>query len=225
MPSFPLGPDGEPVNDSFYFVHQPLTGDGSITVRVTSLTGLRPAADDGSRPASTATRGPALTPWAKAGIIIKENLEPRAPRTRRSWSPPATGCACSGTTPGTPRACPAPVGPANPRWLRLTRSGDVITGYDSADGTHWSRVGAVTLAGLPSTAQVGLFAALPRRHGAVAQSFGGGTSQNGSGPTQATAVFDHVTSAAGRRRGPAGTSAPTTVRGSAATTRPAASSP
>ena len=34
------GPAGEPVNDSFYFVHQPLTGDGTITVRVTSMTGL-----------------------------------------------------------------------------------------------------------------------------------------------------------------------------------------
>ena len=33
MPSFPLGPGGEPVSDSFYFVHQPLAGDGSITAR------------------------------------------------------------------------------------------------------------------------------------------------------------------------------------------------
>ena len=28
---------------------------------------------------------------------------------------------------------------ASPRWLRLTRSGDTITGYESADGTHWTR--------------------------------------------------------------------------------------
>src|SRR5215471_13152229 len=39
MPTFPLGPGGEPVADSFYFVRQPLAGDGSITARVTSLTG------------------------------------------------------------------------------------------------------------------------------------------------------------------------------------------
>ena len=38
--TFPIGPGGEAVTDSFYFVHQPLTGDGSITVRVTSLTGV-----------------------------------------------------------------------------------------------------------------------------------------------------------------------------------------
>ena len=34
-----LGPTGQAVTDSFYFVHQPMTADGSITVRVTSMTG------------------------------------------------------------------------------------------------------------------------------------------------------------------------------------------
>src|SRR3712207_5878786 len=36
-PSMPVGPGGQAVEDRFYFVHQPLTGDGSITVRVTSM--------------------------------------------------------------------------------------------------------------------------------------------------------------------------------------------
>ena len=66
----------------------------------------------------------------------------------------------TGDTPGLPGA----VSPANPRWLRLTRSGDVITGYDSADGTHWTKVGTVTLPGLPAAVQVGLFAASPDVH-------------------------------------------------------------
>jgi len=34
-----LGPGGEAVTDSFYFVHQPMAAGGSITVRVTSMTG------------------------------------------------------------------------------------------------------------------------------------------------------------------------------------------
>ena len=38
-PQFTLGPDGTPVIDQFSFVHQPLTPDGSITARVSSLTG------------------------------------------------------------------------------------------------------------------------------------------------------------------------------------------
>ena len=38
-PSNPVGPGGEAVSDGYYFVHQALRGNGSITVRVTSLTG------------------------------------------------------------------------------------------------------------------------------------------------------------------------------------------
>src|SRR3981081_1625870 len=37
-PGGPFGPDGEAVTDSFYFVHQSLDGNGSITARVTSFT-------------------------------------------------------------------------------------------------------------------------------------------------------------------------------------------
>jgi len=71
--SFILGPGGEPVSDSFYFVRQPLAGDGSITVRVTSLAGLLPPANagNGSGPSDFV---PGVQPWAKAGLIIKENL-------------------------------------------------------------------------------------------------------------------------------------------------------
>ena len=47
------------VTDSFSFVHQPLTGDGSITVRVTSLTGLtRRAALPARRRRQPCSRGP-----------------------------------------------------------------------------------------------------------------------------------------------------------------------
>ena len=51
------------MTDSFYFVHRPLAGDGSITVRVTSLTGRL------QEPSGAAAA--ALMPWAKAGLIIK----------------------------------------------------------------------------------------------------------------------------------------------------------
>ena len=56
------------MTDSFYFVHQPLAGNGSITVRVTSLTG---------QPGRGESRGRRLQPpWAKAGIIIKASTRP-----------------------------------------------------------------------------------------------------------------------------------------------------
>src|SRR5215469_1188574 len=184
-PSFPLGPGGEPVTDSFYFVHQQLTGDGSITVRLASMTGLLSPANS---PAPNPTQ-PGLEEWAKAGIIIKSSLTQGSAYAsmmvaaghgvRMQWN-------YTGDTAGLSGA----VGPANPRWLRLTRSGDVITGYDSADGTHWTEVGAVTLAGLPRTVQAGLFTASPGES-QESQSFSGGVS-GGGGPTQATATFDQV---------------------------------
>jgi ABC-type transport system involved in multi-copper enzyme maturation permease subunit len=181
-PSYLLGPGGEPVTDSFYFVHQPLAGDGSITVRVTSLTG--PAGVVNS-PDGNSFGSPGIQPWSKAGVIIKQNQNPGSAYAammvthdhgvRMQWNYTGDTAGLSG-----------PVGPANPRWLRLTRAGDVITGYDSADGTHWIQVGAATLSGLPATVQAGLFTASPDyvvSHGVSAF----------HGPTQATAAFDHVT--------------------------------
>jgi len=61
-PTPPVGPDGEPVLDKFFFVHQPLAGDGAVTVRVTSMTGLitYPPPDHDEIV-------PGLVEWAKAG--------------------------------------------------------------------------------------------------------------------------------------------------------------
>src|ERR1700681_1632212 len=56
---------------------------------------------------------------------------------------------------------PGPAGPSSPRWLRLTRAGDVIIGYDSTDGAHWTEIGTARLAGLPRTVQIGLFVTSP----------------------------------------------------------------
>ena len=66
-----------------------------------------------------------------------------------------------------------------------------ITGYDSTDGTHWTRIGTATLAGLPSTVQAGLFAASPQDV-LGSQSFANSTPV-GYIDTQITATVDHVT--------------------------------
>jgi ABC-type transport system involved in multi-copper enzyme maturation permease subunit len=179
-----LGPGGEPVMDEFYFVRQPLAGNGSITVRVTSLTG-QPV--EGQGPGSPpAPRD--LEPWSKAGIIIKDDTTQGSAYAammitgsngvRMQWNYTGDTAGLSGT-----------VSAASPRWLRLTRAGGTITGYDSADGVHWTQVGAVNLAGLPSTVQAGMFATSPR-HSVISTSFGGGSGFNNA--TQDTAVFDHV---------------------------------
>ena len=181
-PVYPLGPGGEPVNDQFYFVRQPLAGNGSITVRVTSLTGA--SSNTGLNPLGR----PVLLPWAKAGIITKDGTTQGSPYAammvtggngvRMQWNYTAD-------TPGLPGAVSA----KSPRWLRLTRDGDSITGYDSADGTHWTPVGTVTLSGLPSTVQAGMFATSPV-YSTYSSSLGVGNINTSS--TQATGTFDHL---------------------------------
>jgi ABC-type transport system involved in multi-copper enzyme maturation permease subunit len=166
-PSAPTGPGGEPVNDAFYFVHQPLTGNGTITVQLTSLTGQQSVGPN--------QMAPGLQPWSKAGIIIKENTSQGSAYAammvtgsngvRMQWD-------YVNDTPGLAGS----VSVSAPRWLRLVRDGGTITGYDSAGGTHWTLVGTAALPGLTSTVQGGLFAA-------------GTGSEN---PTVATGVFRHV---------------------------------
>ena len=189
-PAPPTGPGGDWVSDSFYFVGQPLAGDGSITVRVTSLTGLY--STHGAMPAGdgspTAGMTPGVQPWSKAGIIIKASTRQGSAYAammvtgshgvRMQWDFTHDVAGQAGK-----------VSAASPRWLRLTREGDTITGYDSADGAHWTQVGTTTLAGLPSTAQAGLFAGSPG-YSVTTTSLGGGSSTGG--PALATAAFDQV---------------------------------
>jgi ABC-type transport system involved in multi-copper enzyme maturation permease subunit len=175
-----LGPGGVPVDDQFYFVHQSLPGNGSITVRVTSLTGVL---DGGS---STS----ALQPWSKAGIIIKASTAQGSAYAammvtgsygvRFQWNFVNDTAGLTGH-----------VSAASPRWLRLVRAGSVITGYDSLDGVHWDQVGTADLSGLGSTVQSGLFATSP--YATVTTNTGIGSSSGSSQSTLDTATIDHVT--------------------------------
>ncbi len=179
-----LGPTGQAVTDSFYFVHQPLASRGSITVRVTSMTGSYSPGSAAGQAANV------LQPWSKAGIIIKASTRPGSAYTammvtgdhgvRMQWDYTQDTSGLAGAVSATA-----------PRWLRLIRSGDTISGYDSADGTHWTRVGTATLAGLPATVQAGLFAASPSSSDVTSQSATGSSASGLS--TQATADVGHIT--------------------------------
>jgi ABC-type transport system involved in multi-copper enzyme maturation permease subunit len=173
--SAPTGPGGELVVDQFYFVHSPLPVSGSITARVTSLT----SSD--------------LQPWAKAGIMVKASTKPGsayaamlvtgAHGVRFQWN-------YTQDTPGLPgKVAATPHDRNGPRWLRLVRDGDTVTGYDSADGVRWSKVGSASLTGLPSTAQAGLFATSPA--GAANQQASASSAQV-QAASGATGTFDQV---------------------------------
>jgi ABC-type transport system involved in multi-copper enzyme maturation permease subunit len=179
-PFVPTGPNGEAVADSYQFVSQPLTGNSTITARVTSLTGLTSTQPANVAPSLANTR-PGLAAWAKAGILV-------TPSTRQGS---AYAAVMATGTEGVrwqydythDRAgLPGSVSAASPRWLRLTRTGDTLTGYDSTDGTTWTEIGTTQLTGLPATVTVGLFVTSP----VTFQDSGSGS------PTEDTATFDPV---------------------------------
>src|SRR5665213_154511 len=178
-----LGPDGEPVSDSFSFVHEQLDGDGSITVRVTSLIERAPG---GGGDASSSQ--PVVIPWAKAGLIVKANTTQGSPyaavmatathgvRMQYNFTKDIAG---SATT----------VSKTSPQWLRLSRSGDTLTGYESADGQNWTKIGVAKLSGLPASVPVGLFVTSPDNDVTTEELVG--TSTQG-GPALGPATFDDV---------------------------------
>jgi hypothetical protein len=173
----PAGPGGGAVTDTFFFVHQPLAGNGSVTVRVTSLRGV-PARSSGL----------AVQPWAKAGIIIKESTRPGSPYAAIMVTP-AHGVRMQDDFTQDTAGAQGAISAASPRWLRLARTGHTLTGYESADGRHWTLVGTAGSAGLPPTVQAGLFVTSPQNY--QAQQVIGGISQNAAA-TVATGRFDHL---------------------------------
>ncbi|HET7694408.1 MAG TPA: phospholipase D-like domain-containing protein [Vicinamibacterales bacterium] len=142
--------------DAFHYAYRTLDGDGSIVARVSTIQNVNA--------------------WTKAGVMIRNSLSPSAaqafmvvaasplkgvPFQRR----PVDGGASVSTSGSQSTA---------PRWVKLVRAGNLITGYESADGVTWTTVGSDTFA-MGSTVLVGL---------AVSSHVTG---------VNATATFDNVT--------------------------------
>jgi len=187
-PYVPIGPGGEAVTDSFQFVHQQLDGDGSITARIAELTGGRlasgPQGPAGPPPVDEQLPTGNATPWAKAGLIMKADAAQGSAyvaimvtgehgvRMQDNFTGDIAGPAVG-----------------DPQWLRLTRTGDSVTGSVSSDGTEWATVGVVE-PGLPADVLAGMLVAAPFQE-TVTQQFGGGGTVTG-GPTIATATVDSL---------------------------------
>ncbi len=78
-----------------------------------------------------------------------------------------------------------------PRWLKLTREGSRITGFESDDGVAWTEVGTSELTDLPTDAFVGMFVTSPPTD---VKSVRRSPTSTESSPdyTLSTAVFDSV---------------------------------
>ncbi|WP_035909789.1 hypothetical protein [Lentzea aerocolonigenes] len=184
-PAVPTAADGSVVSDGFWFRHRDLGEQGSITVRLTSMTGTitYPPPDHDEIV-------PGLVPWAKTGIIIKDGVRQGSQyaalmmtgshgvRFQHNYRHDVAGTGGGVTE-------------QSPRWLRLTRAGGTITGSESADGERWHTVATVQLDGLPATAQAGLFATSPGDLTLRPTGLGGAIEEVRF--TQAVGVFDNVT--------------------------------
>jgi autotransporter-associated beta strand protein len=123
--------------DGFHFVRRSLSGDCDIRARL---------------PVQTNTNG-----YAKAGLMLRDGTDDDAAHALISITPSNGFNFQYRTTPG--GTCTNVAGPAlnaaPNNWVRLTRVGNVITGYRSADGLAWTQVGSMTIA-MASTVSGGL---------------------------------------------------------------------
>jgi ABC-type transport system involved in multi-copper enzyme maturation permease subunit len=153
------------VTDAGTFRYQDLPGDGSIVAHVVRQTDSHE--------------------WAKAGLLVRTGGDRGGPYAAIMVTPDhgvhlQSGFGDTDVGGGSARA---------PRWLRLDRSGTAVTGYESADGTDWRRVGSVELGELTGTARLGLFVASPEEVHIVRDY---GSESMSSHPTDGTATFAGV---------------------------------
>lgn len=141
--------------DAFHFVYQSMTGDGVITARVVSMQDT--------------------DPWARVGVMLRNDSSPSA-TLAAVVATPRNGVAIHWRdTTGWRRGFTQTFGIMAPVWVRLVRSGKDFSGYYSADGINWTRIGSRIAIPMRGTVLAGL----------------GVTAQNNSALCEAT--FDQVT--------------------------------
>jgi regulation of enolase protein 1 (concanavalin A-like superfamily) len=117
-----VGTDIWDTTDQFRYAYKSLSGDGSMTVRVDSLV--------------------RSNEWAKAGVMIRETLEPGSKHAFVALTPePSHGLSfqrrpVAGQASGNTDVANIPL----PHWVKLTRTGNVFAAQQSADGVTWTDV-------------------------------------------------------------------------------------
>ncbi|HXI72845.1 MAG TPA: hypothetical protein VNN22_21110 [Verrucomicrobiae bacterium] len=124
--------------DAFRYAYQAVSGDCSITARVTSQSNS--------------------DVWAKAGVMIRETLDAGSTHALMAITPgngfnffyrPTTEASSSSASGGSLNTSPN-------NWMRVVRSGSTFTAYKSANGTTWTQVGSSQTITMASTIYLGL---------------------------------------------------------------------
>lgn len=124
-----IGGDGGDIwnqADGFNYVHRPVNGDVSLTVRVVDIQHT--------------------DPWAKAGVMVRESLAPEAAYVTMVVTANNGVAFQLRSSTGVP-ATSGQIIPHlhTPYWVRLRRQGNAFTAESSADGTNWTSAGTTTI--------------------------------------------------------------------------------
>ena len=112
--------------DGFHFAYQRLLYNGEIVARVASISNTNA--------------------WAKAGVMLRESLQPGAPFAMMLVTPSSGVAFQYRTSAGASAQMDAQGwGIAAPVWVRLVRTGNTITAFTSNDRTQWTPRGTATV--------------------------------------------------------------------------------
>jgi hypothetical protein len=111
--------------DSFNFCYQPMSGDGQIVARVSSVqnTGAE----------------------AKAGVMIRESLEMGSRHAFIGVSAEMGVLFTRRTSVGAQTLYTNGANVKAPYWVKLVRAGSTFTAYQSSDGSSWAQVGSQSI--------------------------------------------------------------------------------
>lgn len=109
--------------DDFYYVYQPLSGDGEIIAQI--------------------TQDP-TTDWTKAGVMIREDLGLGSKHALMATTP-FNGPAFQYRTSTNGSSSNSNSWGNFNTWVKLVREGDLFTGYHSSDGINWVQQGKATI--------------------------------------------------------------------------------
>ena len=130
------GVDIENTADSFHYAWLNASGDCEIIARVATITDSNP--------------------WAKAGVMIRENIAPGAANAFITLTP-ANGVEFQwrSSSNGINAYTQGP-NVTVPYWVRLTRTNNLFKAFHSANGTNWTQLGANLTLTLSSNITLGL---------------------------------------------------------------------
>ncbi len=95
------------------------------------------------------------SPWAKAGVMIRENLTAGSRHAIMALTPAVDSAFQRRVNPGDISLSTSGGSTFAPAWVKLVRNGNIFSGYQSSDGVNWALVSSETIS-MASSVYLGL---------------------------------------------------------------------